>query len=235
MKILAIDTTTKFLTIGVYSDGRVSEYNLEIGRQLSDLITLTIKRVLDAAGFDIKDIDYFACGLGPGSFTGIRTGISTIKGLAWATNKPVIGVSTLDILAKNVKDTEKQIIPVIDAKRNLIYSCIYKKKSGILKRRGAYMLVGIDALLKKVKGESIMLGDAAGLYRDSILKNLKGAEILDKDYWYPKARNLIELALEKIKANELNDAFNIRPLYLYPKECQIKNADSRRLHADKRR
>ncbi|MEK6727892.1 MAG: tRNA (adenosine(37)-N6)-threonylcarbamoyltransferase complex dimerization subunit type 1 TsaB [Candidatus Omnitrophota bacterium] len=222
MKILAVDTTTKFLTIGVYSDGRVGEYNLEIGRQLSNLITLTIKRVLDASGLDIKDIDYFACGLGPGSFTGIRTGISTIKGLAWATNKPVIGVSTLDILAKNVKCTEKQIVPVIDAKRDLVYSCIYKNKSGILKRSGAYMLVGIEGLLKKVKTGSIILGDAAGLYKDTILKNLKGAEILDKDYWYPKAHNLIELALEKIKANKLNDAFNITPLYLYPKECQIK-------------
>jgi len=222
MKILAIDTTTKILTIGVYSDARVSEYNLETGRKLSNLITLTIIRVLDTAELDIKDIDYFACGLGPGSFTGIRTGISTIKGLAWVTNKPVIGVSTLDILAQNVKDTEKQIIPLIDAKRNLVYSCIYKKKSGILKKTGAYMLVGIDRLCKKAKTGSIILGDAAGLYRDSILKNLKGAEILDKDYWYPKAHNLIELALEKIKANKLNDAFNITPLYLYPKECQIK-------------
>lgn len=222
MKILAIDTTTKFLTIGVYSDGRVSEYNLETGRQLSNLITLTIKRVLDAADFDIKNIDYFACGLGPGSFTGIRTGISTIKGMAWVTNKPVIGVSTLDILAENVKDTEKQIVPLIDAKRDLVYSCIYKKKSGMLKRTSAYMLVGIDDLLKEVKTGSIMLGDAAGLYKDSILKNLKKVEILDKDYWYPKAHNLIELALEKIKANKLNDAFNITPLYLYPKECQIK-------------
>src|SRR3989338_3934755 len=219
MKILDIDTTTKFLTIGVYSDGRVCEYNLETGRQLSDLITLTIIRVLDAAGFDIKDIDYFACGLGPGSFTGIRTGISTIKGLAWVTNKPVIGVSTLDILAKNAKCTEKQIIPVIDAKRSLVYSCIYKNKSGILKRRSAYMLVGIDGLLKEAKTGSIMLGDAASLYKDIILKSFKRVEILDKDYWYPKAHNLIELALEKIKANKLNNAFNIRPLYLYPKEC----------------
>ena len=84
------------------------------------------------------------------------------------------------------------------------------------------MLVGIDGLLKEAKTGSIMLGDAASLYKDIILKSFKRVEILDKDYWYPKAHNLIELALEKIKANKLNNAFNIRPLYLYPKECQIK-------------
>ena len=80
----------------------------------------------------------------------------------------------------------------------------------------------IDALLKKVKGGSILFGDAVNLYRDIILKNLKGAEILDKDYWYPKAHNLIELSLEKIKAKSFNNAFNVKPVYLYPKECQIK-------------
>lgn len=222
MKILAIDTTTKFLTIAIYSDGKIGEYNLEVGRQLSNLITLSIKRVLDAVNLEVKDIDYFACGLGPGSFTGIRTGVATIKGLSWIRNKPVIGISTLDILAQNIKDTDKQIIPVIDAKRNLIYSAIYKKKSGLLKRIGAYLLVSKEELCKRAGKNSIILGDAISLYGDSFVKNIKGAQILDKDYWYPKAHNLIALALGKIKAKKFKDAFNIKPIYLYPKECQIK-------------
>ena len=165
MKILAVDTTTKFLSIGIYNDGKAAEYNLEVGRQLSNLITVTIKRVLEAAGLDIGDIDYFACGLGPGSFTGIRTGISTIKGLCWVMNKPVIGISTLDILARNAKDSDKQVIPIIDAKRKLIYSAIYKNKAGILKRTGAYMLVGIDTLCKEVKPNTVLLGDAVRPYK----------------------------------------------------------------------
>lgn len=222
MKILAIDTTTKFLTIAIYIDGKVGEYNLEVGRQLSNLITLSIKRVLDAVNLEVKDIDYFACGLGPGSFTGIRIGVATIKGLSWIRNKPVIGISTLDILAQNVKDTDKQIIPVIDAKRNLVYSAIYKKKSGLLKRIGAYLLVSKEELCKRAGKNSIILGDAISLYGDSFVKNIKGAQILDKDYWYPKAHNLIALTLEKIKAKKFKDAFNIKPIYLYPKECQIK-------------
>lgn len=222
MKILAIDTSTKFLTIAIYIGGKVGEYNLEVGRRLSNLITLSIKRVLDAVNLDVRDIDYFACGLGPGSFTGIRTGVATIKGLSWVTDKPVIGISTLDILAQNVKDTDKQIIPVIDAKRNLIYSSIYKKKAGSLKKVSPYMLIGEKELCKRAGKNSIILGDAISLYGDGFAKNIKGAEILDKDYWYPKAHNLIALALEKIKAKKFSDAFNIKPIYLYPKECQIK-------------
>ena len=79
MKILALDSTTKILNIGV-SDGRRNyEYNVELGRRLSALITLSIKRVMEALGWELRDIDCFGCGLGPGSFTGMRIGLSTVK------------------------------------------------------------------------------------------------------------------------------------------------------------
>lgn len=224
MKILAIDTTSKFLTIAFYNDGKAGEYNLETGRRLSEVITLTIKRVLDASGITLEEVDYFACGTGPGSFTGIRTGISTIKGLSWVTAKPVIGVSTLDILAYSVKETEREIVPAIDAKRGLIYCGIYNRHSGSLVKRGSYMLISEEELCKRVRPGSILLGDALSLYREGLLKNIKGARLLDKDYWYPKAHNLIDIALERIQTNKFENAFNLKPIYLYPKECQIKKA-----------
>lgn len=147
MKILGIDTTTKFFCLGIYdganpvrntaypnrynliSNGaKIYEYNLEVGRMLSALLIQTIKRVLDALGWQVSDIDYFACGLGPGSFTGMRVGLATIKGLSWAVNRPLIGISTLDILARNVKNSNSPVVPVIDAKRNSIYCAVYKNK-----------------------------------------------------------------------------------------------------------
>ena len=222
MKILSIDTSTKFLCLGLYDGAKVFEYNLEVGTKLSTLITVTIKRVLEASGLSLEKIDYFACGLGPGSFTGLRVGIATIKGLGWVAKKPIVGVSTLDILAKNAKASDKLIIPMIDARRNLIYCSAYKNKNGQLKRVKPYMLLSEDDFFKHFRANSVILGDAIGIYREKILKNIKGAELLDKDYWYPKAHNLIELALEKIKANKISDAFNIKPVYLYPKECQIR-------------
>ena len=221
MKIFGIDTTSKFLCIGVYDDGRVYEYNLELGRQHSALVMVTVKRVLDALSWRSKDIDYFACGSGPGSFTGVRIGMAAIKGLAWSLNKPVVNVSSLDILAGNAA-CEGVIVPVVDAKRNLIYCSIYRNKNNNLKRLAPYMLLPIGDFLKKIKPASIIFGDALPLYKEEILKHIKGVSFLDKDYWRLRGSNIIAPALERIKQGRLNTAFDIKPIYLYPKECQIK-------------
>jgi tRNA threonylcarbamoyladenosine biosynthesis protein TsaB len=227
MKILGIDTSTKFLSVGVYDGDKVYAYNLEVGRRLSSLLAKTLKRILDSLGWQASDIDYFACGLGPGSFTGIRVGVATIKGLAWSLHKPIIGISTLDILARNVKARDVTIIPMVDAKRNLIYCSIYKTKGSIQKRITPYLLLTEAQFQKKMSVESIIFGDALPLYKENILRNIKNVTILDRDYWYPRGHNIIELALERIKQKKFSNAFKIKPIYLYPKECQIKNAKSK--------
>ena len=223
MKILALDTTTKFLCLGLYDNGKVYEYNLKAGTLLSSLLGITLKRVLDALGWKVSDIDYFACGLGPGSFTGIRVGMSAIKGLAFSVNKPVVGVPTLDILAANAAKRKGYISPVVDAKRKLIYTATYKQDRGKLKRVSAYRLLGIDEFLKKSGKNTLLLGDALGIYRGEILNSAKGLRLLDSDYWYPQAHNIVNLARERIKQKKISDAFRIKPIYLYPKECQIRN------------
>ena len=227
MKILGIDTTTKFLSIGVYDGAKVYSYNLEVARRLSSLLAPTIKRILDTLGWQASDIDYFACGLGPGSFTGMRVGLATIKGLAWSLHKPIIGISTLDILARNVKAESVTIIPMVDAKRNLIYCSVYKTEGSIQKRITPYLLLTEKEFLKKMRVKSIIFGDAVALYKENILRDKKNVAILDEDYWYPRGHNIIELALERIKQKKFSDSFNTKPIYLYPKECQIKNAKSK--------
>lgn len=223
MKILGIDTTTKFLCLGIYDGARVYEYNLEVGRGLSVLLAQTIKRVLDALGWRTADIDYFACGLGPGSFTGMRVGVACVKGLSWAVNRPVIGIPTLDILAGNVRDSDKAVVPIIDAKRGLVYCAVYKNKNGFIQRIKSYTLLRQEELRKFAGANSIILGDAVGLYKDSILSNIKGVTVLDRDYWYPKAGNIIGLSLERIRAKKFDNPFDLKPIYLYPQECQIKS------------
>jgi tRNA threonylcarbamoyl adenosine modification protein YeaZ len=222
MKILGIDTTTKFLCLGLYIDGNFYEYNLETGRSLSALLVPTIQRVLEAARLKIPDIDYFACGLGPGSFTGMRIGLATIKGLSIARNKPILGVSTLDILAENVLVNNSLIVPAIDARRGLIYCSSYKREKGLLKRKSEYKLLNPDEFVKKFANKAIILGDAAISYRDKMSSCIRGVTILDKDYWFPKAHNLIKLALAKIRVKQFTSAQAIKPIYLYPQECQIK-------------
>ena len=245
MKILGIDTSTKFLCLGIYGNAnpvknttcadkhskisngaKIYEYNLETGKRLSSLLAITIKRVLDTLNWRVNEIDYFACGLGPGSFTGIRIGLATIKGLAWSLNRPVIGISTLDILARNAKALDGYIVPMVDAKRGLIYCSIYKTKDGTLRRITPYMLLSEKEFFRKMKNRAILFADAVGLYKEKILRNIKGVTILDEDYWYPNGRNIIELALERIKDKKFDNSFKIKPIYLYPKECQISKTGS---------
>jgi tRNA threonylcarbamoyl adenosine modification protein YeaZ len=223
MKILGIDTTTKRLCLGLHVDGKFYEYSLEVGRNLSAVLVPTIQRVMAAVGLKIMDIDYFACGLGPGSFTGMRIGLATIKGLSVVKNKPIIGISSLDILAKNAAfAADRLIITALDARRSLIYCSSYKYEKGSLKRKSDYSLLSLDELVKKFPGKAVILGDAAALYGDALLTRIKNATILDKDYWNLQAHNLIELALAKIKAKQFSSSLTIKPIYLYPKECQIK-------------
>jgi len=222
MKILGIDTTTGRLCLGLYVDGKFYEYSLRVERQLSELLIPTIQRVICAIGLKIEDIDYFACGLGPGSFTGMRIGLATIKGLSLVRNKPVVGISTLDILAKNAPQSDRVIITALDARRSLIYCSSYKYAQGSLRRKSPYSLLSLEELIRKFPSQVVILGDAVALYGNALLARIKNCAILDKDYWNPQAHNLIELALAKIKAKQFSSALTIKPIYLYPKECQIK-------------
>jgi tRNA threonylcarbamoyladenosine biosynthesis protein TsaB len=224
MQILAIDTSSKIFCLALLKEGRIYECNLEIGRKLSTLLSVIIKRSLDAAKIRLKDLDYLACGIGPGSFTGIRTGVAAVKGIGFALNKPIVGISSLDILAQNFDRDEGIVFPIIDARRGLVYCSAYEAKKGSLKRIMPYLLISRDELFKRAKAGSIFLGDAVALYKDEIMHRLKGAIVLDKDYWFPRGSHIITLALKKIGEKKITNAFDIQPLYLYPKECQIKEA-----------
>jgi len=222
MKILAIDTSTKILCLGLSEDLKIYEYSLEVGRGLSSMLAVTVKRVLDTLGWEASDIDYLACGLGPGSFTGMRTGIAFIKGMGWAVKKPVIGISSLDILARNAGNTDKQIVPIVDAKRALIYTSVFRMKNNRLIRIKPYMLLSEEVFFSKIKKDCLILGDALDLYKQRIISDIKNVVVLDKDLWYPKPRHIIAIAWERIKSRKISSAFDIEPIYLYPKECQIK-------------
>ncbi len=221
MKILGIDTTTRFLCLGLYDGGKFYEYRLETGRKLSSLLVPAIQRVLSASGLEASDMDYFACGLGPGSFTGMRIGLAAIKGLSVGLGRPVAGVSTLDILAEGAPEEYSRIVPAVDAKRGLVYCASYVRRRGVLKRLGRYSLLSIGEFARNFSGSAV-LGDALESYRQELSLRMKGVTFLDKDYWFPSTSGLMKLALAKIRRGETEKPEKIKPIYLYPKECQIK-------------
>jgi len=229
MKILAVDTSSRVLAIGIADADKVSDYNVEVGTRLSSLLVPAIKRVVDSLGWQMKDIDFFACGQGPGSFTGVRVGMSAVKALAWSLEKPIAAVSSLDILAKNAAGVCDLIIPVIDAKRGLIYTAIYTQNKGALKRISQYLLLAPEELSAKVrkhvparsKDKLLFLGDGLLYYKEKIKNSIEAADFLDRDHWLIQGRNIIALAKENIKSGKLKTAFSVNPVYLYPKECQV--------------
>jgi tRNA threonylcarbamoyladenosine biosynthesis protein TsaB len=229
MNVFAIDTTTKFLCIGLQTNTGRYEYRVEVGIKLSQALIPTVKRVLSAAGLEIGGVDYFVAGIGPGSFTAVRIGLASVKAFAWGLQKPVAGVCTLDILAAGAR-REGIVVPMIDAKRSLFYSAVYRKNAAGLKRLSPYVLLPRDALIglvsKKVasskKSTIIITGDGVPALKDACIASFPGVVFLDKDAWYPQPRPLLELGTARIAAKEFVHPFKLEPVYLYPQDCQVR-------------
>lgn len=224
MKLLSIDTSTRNLSLAVSKDEKILAFqNVKLDKILSSSIIPRIQGILEKGKISLKALDGFAVGLGPGSFTSLRIGLATIKGLAFATQKPVVGISSLDILAMNVAENDVQICTVCDAKRQLVYSSLYQKKGSVLKRSGPYLLASIDDVLDGIQGKTLFIGDGIPLYREAILKK-KQVKLVDEKKWSPQARQLAGLALKRFRAKKFkgDNVNKLAPMYLYPEDCQVR-------------
>lgn len=224
MKILGVDTSTNILSVAIVEDKDIIanlSRTLEKGHS-SGLVPM-IEEILKKSNISLKQIDGFAVGIGPGSFTGLRVGVTTMKTLAFAVDKPIVGISSLDTIAYNGIGTSGLICPIVDAKRNQVYSAIYAWEGKVLKRLSNYLLTPVERLLKKIKGEALFLGDAVELYREEIIKIKEGtAKFAPKSFWFPQASRIALLGLEAFKRGERDNPYSLVPMYLYPKECTIR-------------
>jgi len=125
-------------------------------------------------------------------------------------------------LALNAPVSGKKIVPVIDAKRGLVYTCVYKYNKGKIVKNSPYLLISKEEFIKRFSSDSIVFGDGINLLGEDLLRRTGKITLLDKDTWYPKAHNLIMLAIEKIEKDLKRVTFNLNPIYLYPKDCQIR-------------
>ncbi len=230
MKILALDTSSKFLSLAVAEDNKVlGRIHRRLDRKHSTQLICLIDKLLKRVKVPLKKIDGFCLSKGPGSFTGLRVGITTVKGLAFALQKPVVAIPSLDILAQNARrlkrrknNTPDQICPIIDAKRNQVYACLYQARNGAVIRKSRYLLLPVQELLKRLKGEIIFLGDAISLYRRNLSQGKKIKPVFaEEKFWYPQASQAVSLALERFRKGKVDDVNSLVPLYLYPQECQI--------------
>lgn len=170
MNVLAFESTAKPASVALLSDGElVSQYTQISGLTHSRTLLPMAEDLLKNAELALADVDIFAVAHGPGSFTGVRIGISTVKGLAWATEKKCVGVSTLEALAWNGVAAGGLVCPVMDARRSQVYNAVFEIRDGAPVRIRPDRAVGLDELAEDVRnlGKPVFLtGDGAKLCFD---------------------------------------------------------------------
>lgn len=135
MKILSIDTSAVVASVALCEDESVlAEYTLNNGNTHSETVLPMVESVLASFSLDVKDIDLFAASVGPGSFTGVRIGAATLKGLAFAADKPCVGVSTLEAIAYNLRMHKGIVCPVMNARRGQVYTAVFRSDGRFLER-----------------------------------------------------------------------------------------------------
>lgn len=177
MKILAVDTSSGVASAAVVDgDKLVCECVLNNKLTHSQTLMPMIDEVFSKSELTPKDIDIFAVANGPGSFTGLRIGVSAVKGLAHAANKPVCGVNTLEALAYNLPFCPHIIAPIMDARREQVYNAFYRWENGELKTVTGPRAISLDECLSELlkMGEKVVfLGDGVRVFRDKISSTLK--------------------------------------------------------------
>jgi tRNA threonylcarbamoyladenosine biosynthesis protein TsaB len=232
MKVFGIDSSTSCGAVGLIDDGEViSDFLLNIPVTHSERLLGAIEFVLREARCPIENIDGWAIALGPGSFTGLRIGVSTVKGLALATEKPVAGVSILDALASQIAPTPYLICPILDARKKEIYTAFYRyEKDRSLKRQSDYQAIRPETLVKKITEPTIFLGNGVTTYRDFLLNSLASSAIFPPAPLHvPHGSMVATLGFALLKKGEHLNLSTFSPLYIRPSEAEMKWQET---HAD---
>ena len=168
MRILALETSAKSVSCAVTEDGAVLARSFQCtGLTHSRTLLPMVDAMLKNAELAPESIDRYAVAAGPGSFTGLRIGVSALKGLAWAADRPCVGVSTLNAMARNLAHLDGALLVcAMDARRNQVYNALFEAKRGTLERLTSDRAVGLDELAEELAGdarEKVLLGDGAAL------------------------------------------------------------------------
>ena len=171
-----------------------------------------------------KEIDLFACTIGPGSFTGLRVGASTVKGLALAMGKPIAGVSTLEALAFNITGQEIPVCPMLDAKKNQVYTALYRTgRDYTLEKMEGERVTDVRRFLQRIDGEVIFVGDGSIKYAGLIMDMLPGKSYFASDcHQHVRAAVVGVLGKKKYCEGDVLDSVTFAPVYLRPSEAEMK-------------
>ena len=224
MKVLGVDTSTMTAGIGIVEEDEILvEVKFSVKITYSEILLFCIDQALKNVSLKIDDMDGFAISIGPGSFTGLRIGLSTLKGLSFATGKPLVSIPSLDALAYLSLYCQYPVVTMLDAKKNQVYAAIYETKDGELKRQSDYLVIGVEDLVKRISHKTLFVGSGAKLYQKKLIELLK-----DKAYFSQAERSLPSgatvafLGSKKLILGQFEDIVNLEPLYLRKSEAELK-------------
>lgn len=254
MRVLGIDSSTLVAGVAVVDEEKViMEGFLQTKKMHSERLLPLLDTWLRQAELDLEELDGIAVTIGPGSFTGLRIGIATAKGLAQGTGKSLVGIPTLDALALNLAGAAGFICPILDARKNEVYTAIYCSPApDLVYRLTDHQAVSPDTLfswLNEEKWPSLeeavdirssrpvkhcrvpsrlpvtFLGDGVATYWEDIVSRLgtRSYRALPGQNW-PRASQVAFLGLERLRAGDVPDLFAITPAYIRPSEAEIKRA-----------
>lgn len=233
MNILAIETSSLVASAAVMSDDiMIAEYTMNYKKTHSQTLLPMIDEICRMTEFDINNIDAIAVSAGPGSFTGLRIGSATAKGLGLALDIPLIHVPTVEAMAYNIYDTDKLICPVMDARRGQVYTGVYRNHTGNVEVIKEQCAISIDELLELLEGygcDVIFLGDGVPVLRDTIDEKLK-----NKHYYAPSHMNrqragaVAEAGKHYYELGRLESAAEHRPDYLRLSQAERELAEKNR-------
>jgi len=223
MLVLGIETATKTGGVAIVSEqGVVAEYTLSIEVTHSERLMSTVDRVLKDTGFTLANIDGFGVSIGPGSFTGLRIGLATIKGLAFATGKAVAAVPTLKALAWNIPFSRYPVCPLLDARKKEVYAALYRHDGRTYVQEMPDMVMSLESMAGTMTGDVLFTGEGARLFAGDITKTFGDrAHFAPLSSSVPSAASVAEIALMMLKAGQQTVPEALVPMYIRRPEAEV--------------
>lgn len=233
MKILALDSSGLTASVAVVEDEiMVGEYTINYKKTHSQTLLPMLDRLAEEIELDLKTIDYIAIAGGPGSFTGLRIGSATAKGLGLALKKPLVHIPTVDAMAYNFYGTDKMICPLMDARRNQVYTGLYEFQGGEFKILEAQCAISIEEILTKINTlgkEVIFLGDGVPVYLEKIKEMVQVPYVLAPAHANrQRATAVAVLAQKYVREGKVETAAEHEPDYL-----RLSQAERERMEKEK--
>jgi len=232
MKILSVETSSLVASAAIFVDDiMIAEYTTNYKITHSQTLLPMIDDICRMTEFDINELDFIAVSGGPGSFTGLRIGSATAKGLGLALDIPLVHVPTLKAMAYNIYDSNKLICPIMDARREQVYTGIYRSTNGVVEALKDQMAITIHELidiLNEMDEDVIFLGDGVPVYKSKIEESLnKKAFYAPPHLSRQRGGAVCELGKELFAQGKYESSDQHAPEYLRQSQAERELAEKR--------